>query len=996
VESAHNSAHDEDERTLAWLVRLRVFVTLLATMVLVGILPGAMLVTVVPAEDETLEPAPVPDQVADRPGLARVMVKDLDGRPIHGAIARALLVDGGNVYLAGRATTDATGLATLTHLPVGTHWLIVEARGHARASTQRFVGEDPIDVELRLGPERALDVEVYDDLGRAIPAAELEIRGADPLPRGARTALDGIAHTTGVGEGALQITVKAPGYDPTTLAVPSGDVHTKIVLHKLGAIQVVVVDLSGKPVQNATVAIAGGALVVPRTTTTGADGTTRIAGLGAGSYDLRAWFGDTVAPVEVGVSLKRGDEKTVRLMLEAGRTIVARVVDESGRPIFGAQLVAVEGGISPFPVEATTDASGIARLGPFPRSTSAAIGARAKDYVPRGPIEVPPGDSTEPPIEIVLRRAATLIGDVMDAQHRPIDGATIEVVGTDLDGLPIDATPASIAFQTALFARSAAGPKTLLPIGELGVVPGPVPPIPHGPSLGGGVGPTAEALAAIDPWVTRGDGTFRATPLPAGRLRAIVRHPDYVEAISEAVFVASGEEGKVTVVLAAGGRLEGTVKDDKGRPVDGAWVEIAARTGSLARGVRTASDGTFVLAAVPAEVTITVAPPDRPFEAVVRADATVPEGGTQHVDLVLPAPRDPCTVLVRDDRHYPIVGAQVTVSSLDPTQPAKATAFTSDQGEAEIPRVVGLKVQVEVRAPGHAPDRRVVDAIGSKLDVELAEGIVVKGVVYAPGGRAWLQGATISLLSAEGVRHATSDKDGAFQFTDVAKGGATIEIRAEHAATMKKPIDVTPKGSIPEVDLGRLELGAAGDVEGDVIDEKGHPVPGARVARDRAPTYVPSGGTLPGVAVTDAFGAFKLSDVAVGDAVVIEAFAADVGRGRSDPIRIDEGRTTSRVRIVLQPSDAPSVDDLAPGGVAITLAESDGKIVIAAVAAGSEAERAGLAEGDEIVAVDGAAVTTLAATRTRLDGPLGADVIIRIKRVAALSDVRVVREATKR
>src|SRR4029077_2312761 len=123
---------------------------------------------------------------------------------------------------------------------------------------------------------------------------------------------------------------------------------------------------------------------------------------------------------------------------------------------------------------------------------------------------------------------------------------------------------------------------------------------------------------------------------------------------------------------------------------------------------------------------------------------------------------------------------------------------------------------------------------------------------------------------------------------------------------------------------------------------------------------------------------------------------ADVGRGRCDPIRIDEGRTTSRVRIVLHAGEGASVDDLAPGGVAITLGESEGKIVIVSVAPGSEAERAGLAEGDEIVAVDGAAVPPLAPTRTRLDGPLGADVIVRIRRVAALSDVRVVREAIKR
>jgi membrane-associated protease RseP (regulator of RpoE activity) len=168
------------------------------------------------------------------------------------------------------------------------------------------------------------------------------------------------------------------------------------------------------------------------------------------------------------------------------------------------------------------------------------------------------------------------------------------------------------------------------------------------------------------------------------------------------------------------------------------------------------------------------------------------------------------------------------------------------------------------------------------------------------------------------------------------------------------------------------------------------------VAKDRAPTWVPASGLLPGVAVSDATGAFKLSDVAVGD-IEIEAFAADVGRGRVDKVRVDEGRVTSAVRIVVHPSgEGPGSNDLAPGGVAVTLGDLEGRVVVAAVAPGSEAERAGLLEGDEIISVDGAPTTTIAAARARLSGPLGADVILVIRRKGADKSVRVPREATKR
>ncbi len=984
-----------------FLERARLFFVICATLIFSGVLPGSALVSVVLLDAETEEPAPVPPEVTDRVGTVRVTVRDATGNPVAGAIVRAIYAPtsaataGGNatgeVYLAARVVSDANGVATLAHLPVGAHWIIAEARGKARASTQRFVGEDPVDIELRLGVERPFVVEVRDDQGRAVVGAEVIVSGADPLPRGATVGADGLAHPTGLGDGPLRLVIRAPGYDAISTAVGAGEPRVKVLLKKLGALVVTVVDASGKTVEGATVAIAGGALGVPRMTTTGKDGAARIGGLGVGSYDLRAIKGDLVSPVEIGISLRRGADATARLVLEPGRELVLHVIDEVGRDLKGAEVVAVEGGLSPFPMQATTDATGHAHVGPIPLSAIAAVGARATGFVARGPLVVPAGASAEP-IEILLRRSATLLGDVRDGKGSPIDGATIEVVGTDLDGLPIDVTPASIVFSSALFARISTAPNTLLPIGELGVVPGPVPPIPHGP-IGMPPGAAAEALAGLEPWVTRYDGSFKAAPVPAGRLRAIVRHPAYVEGMSEAVVVEPGGEGRVTVTLAAGGRLEGRVKDERGSPVEGAWIEVSARAGSLTRGVRTASDGTFVLAAVPTSISITLAAPDKPYEPVFRTDATVPEGGVETIELVLPAPRPATKFHVVDDRRYPVVGAQISVASLDPTTPVKVTAFSDDRGEAELSRVGGLKVQVEVRAPGHAPYRNVVDVIGATLEIELAQGLLVKGVVYAPGGRTALEGATVTLITDAGLRRVTSDKDGRFSFADAAKGDGVVEVRAKGAAPIKVPVSITPKGSIPEVDLGRLEMLAAGTVEGEVVDEKGRPVAGARVARDRAPTYVPATGAPQGVAISDASGAFKLVDVAAGSAE-IEAYSADVGRGRSEIVRIDEGRTLTHVKIVLHPT-APTGDgtDLAPGGVAITLAEENGKITVAKVESGSEAERAGLLEGDEIVSIDGAAPTTLGVARARLSGPLGEDVVVRLRRGGSEKDLRVPREA---
>lgn len=963
--------------------QIRLVAIIAAILIVFGVLPGASLVYVA-FDGVTIEPAPLDVPDAERPGVANVRVLDVDARALPAVAVRALFEREGIVYLAARGTTNANGDVQLTKLPIGAHWIIAETRGRARASTQRFVGPDPVFVELRLAAERPFVVDVRDELSRPIVNAEIEVRGVDPLPRGARTGKDGTARVTALGPGPLQVTARSPGYDSVTVSVGGSDARTKIVLRKLGAITVAVVDRDGKGIEGATVTIAGGLLSVPRTTTTDASGTSRIAGLAAGSYDVRATKGMMVSPIDIGLALGRGADAAVRLVLGPGRMIRARVVDDNGAPIAKAEVVLAESGLSPFPFQGTTDSKGEIALGPIAPG-GAALAARAEGFVPRGPIAL----GNDDPIVIVLRRAATLVGDVRDGRGAPIDGATVEVVGTDLDGLPVDAKPSSMGFSAALLARTTAG-RTLLPVGELGVVPGPVPPIPHGAIA------VKTPSAAFDPWVTRFDGTFRATPVPPGRLRAIVRHPAYVEGISAPVPVESGGEAKVTVVLLAGGRIVGRVRDEKGFAIAGAYIEIAARAGSVARGVRTATDGAFVLAAVPGEISLAVSPPDKPNEVALRIDVDVPEGGTKELELTLPSPRGPTKVRVLDDRRYPLKGARVTVASLDPKSPVKATSFTDERGEAEIPCVAGLRAQLEVQAPGFALHRGIHDALAATIDVELAPGISLRGVIYAPAGRVALSGATVSLLGEGLVRRAVSDAQGKFVFKDVPRGDATIDVRAPGTAGARKAITIAPKGSIPEMEIDRIEVGAAGVVEGTVVDEKGKAVAGARVAKDRAPTYVPSGSAaLIGVALTDASGMFKLVDVPIGD-IEIEAFAVDVGRGRVEHVRVDEGRATSAVKIVIHPV-APSGDsDLAPGGVAITLAETDGHVLVAAVSHGSEAERAGFLEGDEIISVDGVTVATMAAARSRLSGPLGADVIVIIRRKGESRSLRVPREPTKR
>jgi S1-C subfamily serine protease len=62
----------------------------------------------------------------------------------------------------------------------------------------------------------------------------------------------------------------------------------------------------------------------------------------------------------------------------------------------------------------------------------------------------------------------------------------------------------------------------------------------------------------------------------------------------------------------------------------------------------------------------------------------------------------------------------------------------------------------------------------------------------------------------------------------------------------------------------------------------------------------------------------------------------------------------------------------------------------------SEAERAGLAPGDVLIAVDGAPVGAMADARARLSGPVGDDVLLGLRRGGRPVTLRVPREAVRR
>jgi protocatechuate 3,4-dioxygenase beta subunit len=949
-------------------------------------------------------PQAPPVQVAEteRDGTLEIAVLGGDELPLASAQVRVFWEQQRRYFDAGRGVTDDSGKVTVRRVPRGRVWILAEATGHARASTQVVVEAVPREVTVQLQAATRLAVKVTDEAHAPLADATVLVTTSDPLPFGALTDANGSVTLDRLGRAPFTVKASAPGYESVTRSGVSGAVE--LSLRRLGSITVRVVLADGKPAPGASVEIGGATLWPARSASADAAGVCRISGLLPGSYDLRATQEQLVSRVLMGFLLARGEDQTVTLTLEPGRFITALVTDGSGpnpHLVSNADVVLAEEGLSSFPLRGRSGTDGKVTLGPI-SAGPATLSGRAPEFVGSAVVAVP--DVATEPVRLPLLRGGTLIGEVVDARGFPVDGASIEIIGQDSAGLPIAETPQLLRFRRSHFSWALAGPPALISAGELGVMPGPIPPIPgsNAALAAAALDSAAQPLDADEellPWATDSGGRFRAAPVTPGRVRALVRHPDFVEGVSDAVTLLPGGEASVKVTLLRGGSLEGRVRDDRDNPVENAEIEVVAERGTFQRATVTASDGSFAFTALPREVVINVRRAENPTRIAKRIPLGVEEGTKQTLDITLPALREPIAVTVLDDEGHGIELAEVNVLSLDPASPLRTTGFSDGKGHLDIADALGLPLRISVQAPGFARQALVVGAKDAKaaLELRLSRGALVRGRVTALRGRRGVEGAFV-VLSSQGLRKtASTNGDGDYQIADVALG--PVQLRVTHPDFAEGELSAvveSPGRRDRAFELSPVDLEEPGAVTGEVRDERGDPVPGARVAVGRAPSYLPAGALPRGVAVTDANGAFSLQGLRSG-ASTIDVFSPDRGRG-SARVEVQANRT-QEVRITIKPSGSEQ-DPFAPGGVAITLGERGAgealEVVVVTVAENSEAERAGLLPGDVVTAVNDAKPASMHDARSRLSGPLQSDVVVSVNRSGATQRFVVLREAVRK
>jgi protocatechuate 3,4-dioxygenase beta subunit len=560
--------------------------------------------------------------------------------------------------------------------------------------------------------------------------------------------------------------------------------------------------------------------------------------------------------------LAAGAAEPLQIALAPVATLGGRVVDaESARPLAGVRLVA-RGEGSVFETRSLADGRYLFRgLGPRRYRLS----AEDDRFVPwTRSVNVAAGQAETQ--DVPLARAAVLAGRVVNEDGAPIEGARVTLT-----------RGGESAFRA--FMRGVEG----------------------------------------EPAVRTGrDGTFRATRLAAGENQRLdVRHDDYEERSIGGVSLTAGTvKSGLTVVMRRGLTLRGVVKDEEGRPLAGAEVNLSSARqfragrggvqmqligpGSLVRR-ESGADGRFEFRGLKGgEYTLQARRPG--FTRAILDPVNVKEGPAEPIELML-KPGSTVSGVLRDKSGNGASGWYVSARPAgqgggppmggyrteEPTGPDGAFLLEGlTAGESYDLQVVGQAGlgprRAGVTAPAEGIELTVTGAgqiRGRVVDADSGRVIPAFEVRYQPDGQGGMRFVMRAGPGGGGrgpyERQPFHAEDGTFVIEDVAAGRWSVEAFAPGYQPGRTAGVVVAEGEATEGIEVRLSKG--GVVSGRVVESRtGKPILDATVRAE------PSGGggmmmmRMGGEggdneATTDADGRYELTGLAPGSWTVTATHA---------------------------------------------------------------------------------------------------------------------------
>jgi Carboxypeptidase regulatory-like domain len=651
----------------------------------------------------------------------------------------------------------------------------------------------------RIGPG-ALELRglVVDGAGAPAPGVEVVAEltePAAPLPAAARVELSAITDAQGhfslrgAAAGRYVLRVDGPGIFAASLPdvdIP-GDELTVVVARKVSIVGRV--SERGQPVAAAHVEIGGDAIggTVPlRSSPTGGF---VLPELPEGNYTVIAYRNDLASPSVRVARLGAGPFAAVELELDTAAVVAGQVFEADGAAAGAGVLAALE--LQPVaedepPRYAQTARDGRFRLEGVHRGRWV-VSVVAPGYARPESVVIDAGAGE---VRIPVVRGGAIAGRVLDFGGAPIAGAALRLRDADereLSGEDERAVLAQLSGRTAPAVDGAAddgaarrGDARFAPRGELGVLLGPLPPIPppgvrapRRPLLDLATLPPQLAALARPPsftvpdeqasrWSSDAQGRYVVRGVPPGRYTVLAQAPGFADGVRVGAVISAGATLRdFDVALSVGTFIVGTLRDQRRSPVVGARL-LARRDGPR----RAGGDG-----AAPASASATAtAAPAASIETRSNGDGTFKLG--------------------------PLLGAVV----------------------------------LEVRADGHASAQRRVDvgAVSGSLAAQRREDFTLEsydaelqGFVDDAAG-APVTGAQVTVLAGPAAgRVATTGSDGAFALTQLPAGAQQLAV--DH------PQFPRLQGAFAGPSRVRIRLPFGGGMEGRVSDDAGAPVAGVRV-----------------------------------------------------------------------------------------------------------------------------------------------------------------------
>ncbi|HUJ60764.1 MAG TPA: carboxypeptidase-like regulatory domain-containing protein [Kofleriaceae bacterium] len=823
---------------------------------------------------------------------------------VLGAIVLALVAAAVVVLVArphrapGAAAARRDGGA-LVHAPLGPRLPGAPDSGvHLTGFVIDGAGVPVAGAEVSAEPERGAA-----DRALAPRPAAPQDAGAPAIATAPPTGADGRFAITNLEPGRYRLRVTGPGLLAAELRfVPVPSDEARIVVARQVAIDGTVSD-GGKPVTAANVGIRGEAIGGTLEVKTDAHGAFHVPNLPEGRYQVYAWQAGLAARTIRVARLGAGPFSPVELRLEAGAIVVGRVVDKDEGTGLVAAVELRPSGEDQAPRYARTGTDGVFRIEGVPSGRWIAD-AFAPGYSSPGGVELEAGRGVP---ELDLVRGGAIEGRVLDGDGRPVAGASVRALvgGTPPAELSADVDRDRLrrfsgrTAAPAPDASSLAGDPELVPRGELGVLVGPIPPVP---APGAQVAQPAEVVdptsaagsllgepppLAVDPasasiWVTGADGRYRIRGLGKTKVTALAVAAGYAEARSRTIAIEPGQLlPNVDIVLSAGTYLVGKVVDQHGAAVVGAELQAVPELGVPVEGFSDA-DGAYRLGPVTGAIELrATAYGHVDFrEKLELAPAKGTVAAERHEDLVLEVADAVLAGTLEDTTGVPVGGAHLEVAG-EAGEPRRA--LVNPDGTFELAMLPRGHLRVHVEHPDYPPDEldAIASTTGERVRLRIPIGGAIEGALIDASSGEPLAGTTITASGPSGQVEATTDSAGRWKLGPLRPGTWAIEVKLPGYLTQRRELDV-PAARAPgmtSVHDVRIELARGAMLGGTVRDGRGQRVPGAHVVVRLAD------GTGPAIeGDADAQGEFRIHDCPTGD-VVVSASAGDASGATRTTVR---------------------------------------------------------------------------------------------------------------